>query len=430
MLVVHYCCIIVLVAACSHLTAKSSTLYESSDSAEFGVLVGHDLSIPSIVNNMLYVKCGGNDSVPGGSRQQPEARTMPSTTSVPQRALVPIGHFLSSSSTLAIKHNAGCDEAECSQKGGVLPQDDRGHYADVERQTKRPSWASSVQQVTQSVRMGRNMHLNNARQAVLQTAELLEEIFSYLPVIDLWRLQRVSKQFLELTVTSPRINSAMLLTPDPELPRSCWKARLSSKTSTYETVVSNHAEQSTWVSGWPEKRRTPAQLAPILKLREDQMMRPDDVAYRTNSAWRLQYWADEQVRFKVRPDLAAIAPWEDCFVTNPACFSIAASIRLTVRHHGKEYAQFRVTANVKNDDGIKVGEILRSPMDLAAGMEWWDDGRYFRKPEVVPSQIIAKVEKKFRCKAELDIERSWFILNGMVVPCEGDLDKTRPGLVR
>lgn len=272
--------------------------------------------------------------------------------------------------------------------------------------------------VPQSVRMTRNMHLNNARQAVLQTAELLEEIFLYLPVVDLWQLQGVCKQFLDLTQTSPRVKSAMLLTPDPDLPRPCWKARLNQNTSTYETVVSSHAKQSAWVPGWPEKRRTPAQLAPMLKLREDQMMRPDNVSYRTNSAWRLQYWADEQVRLKVRPDLSSIAPWEDCFVTNPACFSVAASVRLTVRHHGKEYAQFRVTANVKNDDGIRIGEMLKSPMDSAAGMEWWDDGRYFRKADVVPSQIIGKVEKKFRCKAQLDIERSWFILNGMVVPCE------------
>ncbi|KXT08209.1 hypothetical protein AC579_8688 [Pseudocercospora musae] len=229
------------------------------------------------------------------------------------------------------------------------------------------------------------MHLNNARQAVLQTAELLEEIFLYLPVIDLWRAQRVSKQFLGLTKTSPKIKSAMLLTPDSGLPRPCWKPCLNRDSSTWETVVSSHAEQSSWTSGWPEKKRTPAQLAPMLKLRKDQMMRPDDLAHRTNSAWRLQYWADEQCPIDTE----------------------------TPRKRVRSVSGY---CKRQNDAGIQVGEMLRSPLNLAAGMEWWDDGRYFRKADVVPSQIIGKVEEKFRCKAELDTERSWFILNGMVVP--------------
>jgi hypothetical protein len=64
------------------------------------------------------------------------------------------------------------------------------------------------------------MALNSARRAVFDTNELLENILSYLPSLELFVLQRVSKQWWGVIASSPGLQERMFMRP--QIPKETW----------------------------------------------------------------------------------------------------------------------------------------------------------------------------------------------------------------
>jgi hypothetical protein len=66
------------------------------------------------------------------------------------------------------------------------------------------------------------MTLDSLSLAVFGTCELLEGVLSYLPLKDLFVLQRVSKQWGKVIAASPQLQEKMFLRLQSNIPQETW----------------------------------------------------------------------------------------------------------------------------------------------------------------------------------------------------------------
>lgn len=155
-------------------------------------------------------------------------------------------------------------------------------------------------------RATRSMTTDAARQAVLQTDELLDAILINLSMQQLFVIQRVSKRFKAVIAATPAIQEKMFLRLKGG-PIETWTV----DQDTYRSSGTNHGVVAA------RSRRRPATLNPALY---------------NDSGWGIQqedWLSDRSVSLDCRPFLAkqSISLREDTFISDPPCFKAEASFR-------------------------------------------------------------------------------------------------------
>ena len=231
------------------------------------------------------------------------------------------------------------------------------------------------------------MTLNSARRAVFDTNELLENILSYLPSLELFVLSRVSKQWSGVIASSPGLQETMFLKHKSATPRETW---ILSSYSVRGLLTIGAYQFYTERAGVPRFRRVyddktrndnfliPLTLNPILRL-ADFIRKPDIGTVIENICLRTRRFL-----FKSLADLAAVeracCTWADAvsICVRPAALSRncslwkahlsdppcrVAQVKVVVKYQGPQ--PYRSPApepwegcHVESDARLTLGDIL------------------------------------------------------------------------
>lgn len=271
------------------------------------------------------------------------------------------------------------------------------------------------------------MATDSARQAVFQTAELLEQIVSFLPFESLWKCQRVSKQFQHLVAQSSMIQTSLWLRPG-NTPRQEWRIihlqcqkTLQLKTCFQRVTPRTPPPVAHHVPG----SLTPARLCPLLHISGVWKGQAH------NSAERLHRRPGEQVTFVFTPriDISQLASWKDMYISDPPCFEANVSLRLAWREKNlppnttnttvtmiRDEAWIEITRRISKPEGLKVGDLLRMPFEMPGPVRWYSSWRYRQREIKRPMGILAKLVKEMGEAPVMEGERNFVLLIGMAVP--------------
>jgi hypothetical protein len=191
---------------------------------------------------------------------------------------------------------------------------------------------------------------HSAPLAVFGTYELLEDVLSYLPLKDLFILQRVSKQWSKVIADSPRLQEHMFLRLPSATPKETWfGVGVRDSPYTHDIPSGGYLEVP---AGDPigfrrvknssttyKKLYRPTTLNPVF-----QMSHPHHSTLK-----RLAHGQREAVSIRVRLDALyeRSSLWK-MYVTNSPCQS--ARIKLPVEPTGG--------SRIESDEGLTVGDIL------------------------------------------------------------------------
>lgn len=97
------------------------------------------------------------------------------------------------------------------------------------------------------------MALDSSRRAVFDTNELLENILSYLPLQELFNLQRVSQQWRGVIAASPGLQEKMFLRLQSATPEDTWTVDLYNPRASHKILSRTEREDA--AAGSPKFRR-------------------------------------------------------------------------------------------------------------------------------------------------------------------------------
>ncbi|KAK4493759.1 hypothetical protein PRZ48_014944 [Zasmidium cellare] len=270
------------------------------------------------------------------------------------------------------------------------------------------------------------------RQAVFGTAEILEEILSYLPAATLWTCQGVCKQFQAITRSSPVLQQETML-KSRATARLCWRLESrrwvmdpfgQSRFVIHDGEVSPNGPPEHGMFGRPAIVNTsfwtPARLCPLLAVNNGW-----NEAARRDSAFRLQNQGGEHVRFNCSENI--MSTLESCgklLVTDPPCFEANVTLRFVVGHYGIPDGTMHLERKVKNPDGLRFSDLIVGALQMPGWVSWEMEGRQYNREYQQPDRVLKRMEERLGVAAILDVggKQGWsytrILLTRMVIPAD------------
>ncbi|KAK4619488.1 hypothetical protein CLAFUW4_11439 [Fulvia fulva] len=285
-------------------------------------------------------------------------------------------------------------------------------------QSKRESRASKwIANYPGSTRTTRAMATDSARQAVLRTAELLEHILLGLNFFDVWRCQRVCKQFQAVIQQSSRLQETMMHRLG-SLPRQTWDHYFepTSEAMRWKPCFRLADDSDTWSNRWSQAkptRLTPAKLCPLLEISHY------GSSELPTAAPRLQYRMGEAVTFKKQVDLQESLSWKELFVTDPPCTNASVTLAFSIGDVDSfQGGSIEVVRKVAVAEGLRLKHLVEDPLKMPGEVAWslkWQRGCKHYK---YPARLLRTFEDRLKTKAVLNRLRTIVNLEGMVIPTE------------
>lgn len=263
------------------------------------------------------------------------------------------------------------------------------------------------------------MATNNARQAVLQTAELLEQILIGLDFFDVWRCQRVCKQFQGVIQQSGKLQEMMMLRL-ANGPREIWERYFKPSSedtrwkASFRILRGSEAQSLLPTYGAKPTRLIPAKLCPVLQLSHLGWSELPDCAT------RLQHRSGESVMFDTWPGLDSPASWKELFVTDPPCTKASVTLELSIGSLDLfQGGRIGVVRTVEAAEGLKVGHLVERPfLEMAGEVSWSLKGQSGWKHYKYPARLLKRFEDRLKAKAAVSRARTVVHLEGIVIPTE------------
>lgn len=218
-----------------------------------------------------------------------------------------------------------------------------------------------------------------AATTVAWTPELLENIFSHLPTVDLVKASRVSKTFQALLKTSPTLRRKLFLLPVSKLAQYWHVGKGSLKGHTYMTQV--RSDESTGVVplvhflptvpleafgkgrvvAWCPHINLPDPVSVI-------RVEPADIQLSYSMPDRLirigvenvtfsQHVMRSNLRSRFDAQMAEVEPWTKMLLTNPPCTQAIISAKYEYEDMNEGHKTFTVVRTIRRDEGLTMFSI-------------------------------------------------------------------------
>lgn len=255
-----------------------------------------------------------------------------------------------------------------------------------------------------------------ARDAVFNTAELLESILVYLEPKNVFVLQRVCFRFQETIAGSPRLQEAMFLRPPARTPGLRWASESSGKFDKEPRLfeVLDHATPVPLIEGNRIRLITPTRLNTILQVATG------GYGHQLDSNVRIARYLHDVVAPLVPFELRKKESWHRMHMSDPP----ATRARIDLRWIIKTGVSGSVERDVEDPNGITFGSLLdaalrrKSEGTLARG--YWTDQETKGKHDLITlSELLDGLERKYGKKARLvSVMPCNIQLYDMVVPSQ------------
>ena len=283
------------------------------------------------------------------------------------------------------------------------------------------------------------MTTDGPRQAVFKTAELLENILLHLPVMTIFGVQRVSRQFHDIVATSTAIRQKLFLKSSGERQQT-WIAHSNEQVvdpfwALFAPSDVQFVRCSNGDSDKPnnQKKWTPARLNPLYDLRflillVGVLTLVD--AYRLHvhrsfsgltAAARTWHEQSETVQlmpaFNLHPR-ATSASWRDTFLTDPPTMFAECTLYVAIGKLVNSYGSKHFAVAGVNDEGLTIGSVIDAAMNHK-GRACVRLPRSFEELEdATIGDVMTKLGETERKQAKCDHSSTLLYLNGMVIPID------------
>jgi hypothetical protein len=193
------------------------------------------------------------------------------------------------------------------------------------------------------------MTLDSLSLAVFGTCELLEGVLSYLPLKDLFVLQRVSKQWGKVIAASPQLQEKMFLRLQSKIPKETWVID-SLGESPFDVFMESHASfmlrtrklefrLAKTPSSEAKRLYTPITLSPALQILRSCLKTPQRVL-----------GSRERASISVRrAELDEHSSLCEMYLSDPPCCKVRLSLLTEPAGEG---------SLIKSNKGVTVGDVL------------------------------------------------------------------------
>ncbi|KAK3619499.1 hypothetical protein LTR56_024000 [Elasticomyces elasticus] len=228
-------------------------------------------------------------------------------------------------------------------------------------------------------RITRTMKTDGPRQAVIATAELLENIMMHMPFKSVFTAQRVCTQFRDIVATSVQLQRKLFLCALVPSTTDRWTVVAGPQTSRNGTVVRVGSDQqlpSGLVTGFDGKtclRKPAAILNPFLDVGWAQ----EGPATSESLARRVRYFEESLERYSktTTETLMGTASWKRMYLTDQPCNQTHLSIMWELPTRPKTSG--RITSNFTTDapNGFTIGTLLDAALQVEKVEHEYFDGK-------------------------------------------------------
>lgn len=262
-----------------------------------------------------------------------------------------------------------------------------------------------------------HQRVENATSALIETAELLEAILSYLPAVDLVIATKVDKSFRKLIFNSPALRRILFLEPQKEVPEtlhfieedSVWKKQLtSSPNHNSEGVAKTHVDY------------TIAILCPLLK-ENGPLLDFFKPLYRTECAC-------------FHPRTSSAHAWANMYLTNPPCTEVEVSLCYTNNNTNSNgqlptpgLCNVLAKCTIRDFKGITFATLMEAPYVPGKIVTihpkpdpWHDDFEVMRNSTAY--EVVEACQARYDCGMALLLKDICIRLVGVVFELSADHD--------
>lgn len=206
-------------------------------------------------------------------------------------------------------------------------------------------------------RITRGLATNMARNAVLDTTELLEAIILCLPAINIFGVRRVSTEWLDTILSSKRVQQKTFLSPITSDER--WRLRgvprPSSSEQEYDDVelavfprdVTSANKDAVSAKQFFGREFVPVDLCPLLS----PYWGPFDIVMKL-----LRLKRNENCTFDMLDLVGRSGPWRGMYVTNLPCKVVRLRASLELKEPPHIFIKSAIT--LRDEGGLKLGALL------------------------------------------------------------------------
>lgn len=262
---------------------------------------------------------------------------------------------------------------------------------------------------TEAPRRIRHVVRKAARNAVLNTAELLENVLLHLPARQLFTMKRVSRRFKAAVERSIDVQSKLLLRLQET--EESWRV-LGEPPSV--VLIPQHPGQ---IFGFANA------IVKVARVNGAFFEQPTESAdaMANNGGAYVRFHAGMKRSINAFIKYGQPQPWEHMPITDPPCTS--ARLYLDGIRIGRKHS-FSLRAEVTNPDGITLGALLRASFEQKHPEAFNDNGRRCRLRGRNVSEFLAKIAE--RTRSEVELHRLPKVrMHGVVIPTPAERERMR-----
>ena len=265
------------------------------------------------------------------------------------------------------------------------------------------------------------MTVDGPRQAVFNTAELLEQILLDLPFKNIFSSQRVSRQFRDCIISSGTIQQKLFLQPS-KTPRTMWKLCPTlcdgNQRRRWEIPDNAHwsiCDATETLSATEETRSVvPARLNPLLSLL---------FQYETSVTRHWDVASGERVRLNLDLSIRGNPSRQQTYFSDPPCQSVTVDMdwRLGKQSKVTGYRHYELY----DPDGVTLCAAVKALLSEKDTISFDAARSWNIAKETTLDTVLKDLGESRSRKAVLTGRRSYFQLKGIVVPTEEEWTSVR-----
>lgn len=272
------------------------------------------------------------------------------------------------------------------------------------------------------MRITRNMKIDGPRQAVFNTAELLEAILLEIPMKQLFTIRRVSKQFRDTVNSSVRLQEEMFLRPrktDKEFwtlrtlqpyPDGFRKSQMECEFVPSSELVTNQVANA--------ERMQPVRCNPMVCEHRNGSMR---------TPVRTLYSQYEVIDLSLKPLLIHPDMCPEMYLTDPPCTETFVELEIPIKTKPRVFIYTKEDIKISHPEGVTARHISQALMQDSHEFLVWSDGAtelHMSSLDALLDKVCAK-ESKLQIIEQFRKRFEYARLPGIILPTEAEREEVR-----
>lgn len=245
------------------------------------------------------------------------------------------------------------------------------------------------------MRITRSMKTDGPRQAVFNTAELLEAILLEIPMKQLFPIRRVSKQFRDTVNTSIKLQEEMFIRPR-KAEKEFWMLR-TTQTTGHSLGDWRQSHQCEFVQASEAVSNVVKGAEPMQPALLNPLIRNLDLSGYESAASRIMARKVERVELDLTACLRRPGTWQDMQLTEPPCTDIVVQPRLELNTRPGTYAYAtndESSKKVSHSSGVTFGHFIQEVMGAPLRCLVMRNGSGYVFRDVILDQLVSEARNQ------------------------------------